>query len=72
MKGERIGRELENAGDLACGHSLPPGLHQQPEYVEAIILRQRGKRRDRIRLFHISTNIELSARRQELFRWTLK
>jgi hypothetical protein len=48
MKGERIGRELENGGDPACGHSVLPGLHQQPEYVEAIVLRECGKRRDGI------------------------
>src|SRR6516165_8961680 len=66
MKGERIGRELENAGDLACGHSFRSGLHQQPEYVETIILGERSKSCDGIRLFHNSTNIELFARCQEL------
>jgi hypothetical protein len=59
MKGEGIRREFESAGDLACGQSLRPGFHQQSEYVETIILGERGKSRDGICLFHISTNIEL-------------
>lgn len=58
MKCEDTGRELKSVGDLACRHSLRPGLHQKTKDVETIILGKRGEGRDRIGLFHISGNIE--------------
>jgi hypothetical protein len=34
-------------------------LNKQPKYIETIILSERGKRRDSLCFFHISTNIEM-------------
>jgi len=59
MKGECVGRELQRARDLARRQALRPGLHQQAEHVEPIILRECGKGRDSVFCFHISTNIEI-------------
>src|SRR5262249_23560569 len=72
MEGERVRREFESVGHLACRHSLRPGLHKQPKHLEAIVLGERGERSDNICFFHISTNIEKSAECQALFRWALK
>ena len=60
MERQRVGREVERVGDRAGRHSLRAGLHQQAEYIEPIILGERGQRRDGICLFHISTIIEMS------------
>ena len=56
MKRQRVRRELEGVGDAAGGHALRPGLHQQAEDIEAIVLGEGGQGRDGIGLFHISTN----------------
>jgi hypothetical protein len=72
VKREHAGRDLESVGDLACRHSLRPGLHQEPKDVETAILGERGERRDSIRLFHISTNIEYSSGSQGSFQRNMK
>jgi hypothetical protein len=68
MKGQRVRRELERFGHGAGWHPLQAGLHQQPEHIEPIVLSERGQGRDGIRLFHISTIIELLVARQRIFR----
>jgi hypothetical protein len=72
MKGQRIWSEAEGGSDRARRHSLGAGLHEQPEYVEPIILSESGQGRDDIRLFHISTNMEMTRRRQVIFQRLLK
>ena len=67
VKCQGVGRELERGGDLARGHTLRSGLHQQAEHVETTVLGERGQSRDGICLFHTSTNIEIFANRQALF-----
>jgi len=59
MEGQRVGRKRERVGDGSGRHAPRSGLHQQPEYFEAIFLCERGESRDSIFLFHISTNIEM-------------
>ncbi len=64
MKRERVRREAEFLRDAAGRHAVRPRLDQQAEHVEPIVLGQRSQSRHRVRLFHISTNIEISALRQ--------
>ena len=59
MKRQRIGRQVERLGYGAGGHSVRACADQQPEYIETVILSERGQRRDDICLFHISTIIEM-------------
>jgi hypothetical protein len=49
-----------------------PSFHKQPEHIEAVVLRKRGKRRNGIDLFHVSTNTEQSGFGQGLFQPILK
>jgi hypothetical protein len=44
---------------MARGYTLRAGLYQQPKDFQPIVLGKRGKRRDGICRFHISTNIEI-------------
>jgi hypothetical protein len=44
---------------MARGYTLRAGLYQQPKDFQPIVLGKRGKRRDGIYRFHISTNIEI-------------
>ena len=48
MKGERIRGETEFFGDLAGGHALRAGLHQQTEDFQAVVLGKRAQSRDGI------------------------
>ena len=50
-----VGAQLQ----LADAETFRSGLHQQPEHIEPVFLSERRKRGDNIRLFHISTNIEI-------------
>ena len=38
------------------------GLHQQPEHVEPVVLRQRGQRRQGVGVFHVSIITEINPR----------
>jgi hypothetical protein len=67
MKSQRIRRKIEGGGDRAGRHARGTGFNEQAEHIEAIILGEGGQRRDDICLFHISTIIELSGRRQAIF-----
>jgi hypothetical protein len=59
MKGQRVGREIERIGNFASGHPFRARLNQQPEDVEAAVLRKGGQSNHGIMFFHNSTNIEL-------------
>src|SRR5208282_4806778 len=72
MKSERIRRETKRSGDFARGHPLRSGLYQQTEYVETIVLGERGQSRNGVGVFHTSTNIEILAASQLLFQPILK
>jgi hypothetical protein len=61
MEGQRVGRNAQRRRDLSRRPPLRARLHQQSEHVEPIVLRERPERRDRIRLFHISMDIETFA-----------
>src|SRR3974390_3668139 len=56
---ERVGRQSKATGDMACRHSIRPGLDQQTKYVEAVVLRQRGEDCDGVLLSHSSIFIEM-------------
>jgi len=58
MERQRIGRQPQAAGNMACRHALRPGLDQKPEYGEAIVLRKRGQNRQSVLFSHISIVIE--------------
>ncbi|WP_433994362.1 hypothetical protein [Bradyrhizobium canariense] len=64
VKRERIGREIESRRHASGRHALRSRLDQQAIDLKAIILRECGQRRDGIRDFHISTNIEINGGRQ--------
>jgi hypothetical protein len=59
MEGKRVGRQAERSRDLAGRHAFGTRPHQQPERIEAILLRQRGQARQSLGLFHISMDIEI-------------
>jgi hypothetical protein len=59
MKRQRVRREFERICDLAGRQTFRPGLNQQPEHREAMLLRKSGQSRDGIGVFHISTIIEI-------------
>src|SRR3984893_4068263 len=65
MKGQSVGRQVECLRDIASSKPLQPGLDEQPEYSEAIVLCEGGQRGQRIRLFHISKNMEIYCPCQE-------
>jgi hypothetical protein len=54
------------------GHPLRSGLHKQAENIQTIVLSKRAQYRNGPVIFHISTVIELSERRQGIFRVMLK
>ena len=43
MEGQGVGRELEGAGDPSRRHAVRPGLNQQAEHIEAIVLGKGGQ-----------------------------
>ena len=45
MKSERVRSEVERIGYAARRHPLRPGLHEQTEHIEAIVLRKSGQGR---------------------------
>jgi len=58
MKSQRIRREVEAVATAPAG--MPRArLDKQPEDIKAIILGERGQRRDNICFFHISVSIEM-------------
>ena len=67
MKGQRIGRQLKRFGDCAGGHPVRAGPNQQPEDVEAVVLREGCESSYGIMFFHISTNIEMYDRKQAIY-----
>jgi len=67
VKRQRIRGEIERGGDSTRRHALGSGLHQQAEYIEPVILCERGQGGNDICLFHISTNMETMGRRQAIF-----
>jgi len=67
MKGESIGRELERGGDAPGRHPVRARFHKQTKHVEPVFLRQRCKRCEGIRLFHISICIEIFGKTQAVF-----
>jgi hypothetical protein len=67
VKGQGIRCEVEGSCDSTRWHPLGSGLNEKPEYIKPIILGERGKSRDNICLFHISTNIEIQITRQAIF-----
>ena len=60
MESQGIGREIESVCDRARWHALRSSLHKQPEYIEAIVLRERRQGGNSIRLFHISIVVEIT------------
>ena len=46
MKGQRIRREIERFRHPPGGEPVRPGLDQQAENIEAVILGERGQGRD--------------------------
>src|SRR3974390_1706291 len=69
---ERVGRQSKATGDMACRHSIRPGLDQQTKYVEAVVLRQRGEDCDGVLLSHSSIFIEMMEGCQYTFQYFLK
>jgi len=69
---KRVGRQSKATGDVACRHSLRPGLDQQAEYVKAVVLRQGGEDRDSILPSHNSMFIEMIKGCQYSFQLSLK
>jgi hypothetical protein len=59
MERECVGCEVEGGRDTSRGHPFRPRLHEEAKDIEATVLSESGKRRDSIRFFHISTNIEI-------------
>ena len=59
MKRECVGREIESFGNFAGRQAFGSCRDQQPEHIKPIVLGKRGKSRNGIRLFHISTIIEI-------------
>jgi hypothetical protein len=49
---------------MAGGYALGTGLYQQPKDFQPVVLGKRGKCRDGVCRFHISTNIEIMIERQ--------
>ena len=72
MKGECIRCQAEPFGNVAGSHSFGSGLYQQAEDFQPIVLRERSQRRDGVCRFHISTNIEILDRSQDIFLQSLK
>jgi len=72
VKSQGIRGEVEGGSDGPRWHALGAGLHKEAEYIKPTVLSEGGQRRDDIRLFHISTNIEMTSTRQALFRCLLK
>jgi hypothetical protein len=64
VKGQRVGREPQPFSHMAGGYTLRAGLYQQSKDFQPIVLGKRRKRRDGICRFHISTNIEITIKRQ--------
>jgi hypothetical protein len=58
VEGQCVRGEIEGFGNLTRSHALRPGLHKQPEHLEAVVLSKCRQGRYGIRFFHISTNIE--------------
>jgi len=67
MEGQRVGGQAGGGRARAGRQAIGTGLHQQAIGVETIFLRERGKRRESIRLFHISVIIEIFSGPQVLF-----
>jgi hypothetical protein len=65
VEGERIRSQLERLRNGTCRHPLGSSLDKQAEHVEPVVLGESGQRRDCIRLFHNSTNMEMMAPCQE-------
>jgi hypothetical protein len=72
VKSQGIRGEVEGGSDGPRWHALGAGLHKEAEYIKSTVLSEGGQRRDDIRLFHISANIEMTSSRQALFRCLLK
>src|SRR5262249_9010982 len=60
MESQGVGREIESVCDCARWHALRSSLHKQPEYIEAIVLRERRQGSNSICLFHISIVVEIT------------
>jgi hypothetical protein len=56
---EGVWSEVECFGHGTGWHSLRSGLHEQAEYVEAVVLGESRQCGNGVNLFHISTNIEM-------------
>jgi hypothetical protein len=67
VKGQSIRGKVEGGSDGPRWHALGTGLHKEAEYIESTILSESGQGRDNFCLFHISTNMEVMVRRQEIF-----
>jgi hypothetical protein len=72
MKRQSVWRHIERFRNLSGRQPLRPCLDEQTERVEAALLRERSEGRNGLVLFHISMVIEISLRRQEIFRELLK
>jgi hypothetical protein len=72
MEGQCIRREIEGGCDRPGWHAFRSRLDEQAKDIEPIVLSEGGQRRDGICFFHISTNIEIFRRGQEIFQGMLK
>ena len=59
MERKRGRGKAEPFGDLPGGQPVRSHADQQPEHVEAMLLRQRRQRDHSVCLFHISSNMEM-------------
>src|SRR6185437_8640225 len=59
MECQRVGGKAELFGDLAGGHALRPGLDQEAEDFQAVVLGKGRQCGHGGRCFHISANIEM-------------
>ena len=64
MKREGVWREIERGRYRPRSQTLRSRLYEQTKHVETIILSERCQSSHGIRLFHISTNIEIGVVRQ--------
>src|SRR2546428_10532256 len=53
------GRQIEQFADPPSGEAFGPGFYEKAENLEPRVLRESGKRFDRLRRFHISNIMEI-------------